>query len=116
MIDNAGIIWFGSNFQGLCKYDPVTHEYFYFKSESGNKISSINNNIKTIQQTSKGNIFIGTLTGLFKYRPETNDFLRLKPYPNDQIGKNISTHKRRPLELIFYEAYLNKKDARRRER
>jgi putative endonuclease len=31
-------------------------------------------------------------------------------------GKNISTKNRRPLELIFYEAYPNKKDALRRER
>ena len=31
------------------------------------------------------------------------------------MGKNISTKNRRPLELIFYEAYLNKADALRRE-
>lgn len=31
------------------------------------------------------------------------------------IGKNISTKHRRPLELIFYEAFLNKADALRRE-
>ena len=30
-------------------------------------------------------------------------------------GKNISTKNRRPLELIFYEAYPNKADALRRE-
>lgn len=33
-----------------------------------------------------------------------------------QSGKNISTANRRPLKLIFYEAYLNKQDAQRRER
>ena len=31
------------------------------------------------------------------------------------MGKNISTKNRRPLELIFYEAYRNKADALRRE-
>jgi putative endonuclease len=31
-------------------------------------------------------------------------------------GKNISTQNRRPLELIFYEAYRNKADALRREK
>lgn len=30
-------------------------------------------------------------------------------------GKVISTKARRPLDLIFYEAYLNEKDAVRRE-
>ena len=33
-----------------------------------------------------------------------------------QNGRNISTRNRRPLKLIFYEAYLNKEDAERRER
>lgn len=31
-------------------------------------------------------------------------------------GKNISTRNRRPLELIFYEAFPNKFDALKRER
>lgn len=33
-----------------------------------------------------------------------------------QLGKNFSTRYRTPLKLIFYEAYLNKGDALRRER
>lgn len=37
-------------------------------------------------------------------------------YFEHQMGKNTSSFKRRPLKLIFYEAYLNKKDAERRER
>jgi putative endonuclease len=32
------------------------------------------------------------------------------------MGKNISTKNRRPLELIFYEAFPNKFDALKRER
>ena len=32
-----------------------------------------------------------------------------------QRGDNISTSKRLPIKLIFYEAYLNKEDAERRE-
>jgi putative endonuclease len=31
------------------------------------------------------------------------------------MGKNVSTKNRRPLELIFYEAFPNKFDALRRE-
>lgn len=33
-----------------------------------------------------------------------------------QAGKNISTAHRRPLQLIFYEAFVSKEDALRRER
>ena len=31
-------------------------------------------------------------------------------------GKNVSTKHRRPLELVFYEAFLSKLDALKRER
>jgi len=44
-----------------------------------------------------------------------SDDLRVRiQYHN--VGKNISTKNRRPLELIFYEAFLSKTDALRRER
>jgi len=44
-----------------------------------------------------------------------SDDLRVRiQYHN--AGKNISTKNRRPLELIFYEAFLSKTDALRRER
>jgi len=35
---------------------------------------------------------------------------------NHNYGENTSTRFRRPFKLIFYEAYLNKEDAQRRER
>lgn len=43
----------------------------------------------------------------------TNLRHRLKEH---ESGKTISTRYRRPLKLIFYEAYLNQEDALRRER
>jgi len=39
--------------------------------------------------------------------------IRAKEHNN---GKNISTKKRRPFKLIYYEAHLNENDARRREK
>ncbi|MCX5749594.1 MAG: GIY-YIG nuclease family protein [Candidatus Saganbacteria bacterium] len=43
----------------------------------------------------------------------TIDLARRLKQHND--GEVVSTKPRRPLELIFYEAYLNQKDALRRE-
>ena len=43
----------------------------------------------------------------------TTDLCRRLDQHND--GKTPSTAHRRPLKLIFYEAYLNQKDALRRE-
>ena len=43
-----------------------------------------------------------------------SDNLKTRVYDHN-MGKNISTKNRRPLELIFYEAFPNKFDALRRE-
>ena len=51
--------------------------------------------------------------GLF-YIGQTNDLKRR--YGEHRRGENISTSKRLPLELIFYEAYPSKEDVERRER
>ncbi len=48
------------------------------------------------------------------YIGSTNDLKRR--LAEHQRGQNISTAKRLPLELIFYEAYPCKEDAERRER
>ena len=44
----------------------------------------------------------------------TNDLKRRIAEHND--GKNFSTASRRPFNLIYYEAYIDKKDAERREK
>ena len=43
-----------------------------------------------------------------------SDNLKQRVYDHN-MGKNVSTKNRRPLELIFYEAYRDKADALRRE-
>ncbi len=48
------------------------------------------------------------------YIGSTNDLKRR--LQEHQQGKNISTAKRLPVRLIFYEAYPTKSDAERRER
>ncbi len=44
----------------------------------------------------------------------TDDLLRR--FKEHNAGKVISTRDRRPLEVIYYEAYKSEKDARERER
>lgn len=49
-----------------------------------------------------------------KYIGSTNDLAKRIQEHND--GKVESTVYRRPLKLIYYEVYVNEKDARRREK
>jgi len=48
------------------------------------------------------------------YSGYTGDLKRR--YSEHKNGKGKFTRKLRPLKLIYYEAFINKKDARRRER
>jgi len=58
-------------------------------------------------------VLISDRDGKF-YVGMTNDLrCRLRQH---QSGQNISTAKRLPVRLIYYEAHLSKSDARRRER
>lgn len=57
-----------------------------------------------LQSQVKDRLYIGMTTNLKRRVSEHN------------AGQNVSTKACRPWELIFYEAYLNKKDAGRREK
>lgn len=62
--DKKGLIWIGSENQGLNCYNPVTDEVTIFKSP--HLIGS--NEISALCEDEEGTIFVGTLTnGLYKY-------------------------------------------------
>lgn len=60
--------------------------------------------VYVLQSQRDKKLYIGYSTQLFR---------RLRQHNN---GLNLSTRHRRPLTLIYFEAFLNEADARRRER
>jgi len=60
--------------------------------------------VYVIQSKQDKSFYIGYTSNLKKRISEHN------------MGLNISTRKQKPWELIFFEAYLSEKDARRREK
>ena len=73
--DNEGIMWFGlGNDGGLVKYNKETGEVknYLANDEEINSLSF--NNIRSIAEDSKGNIWIGTQDGLNKFNKETEEF------------------------------------------
>lgn len=72
--DSEGIYWFGKFLSGgLVKINPKTNEIKNYKYDKDvNSIS--NNSIHTIEEDSKGNIWIGTSGGLNKLNKETESF------------------------------------------
>ena len=63
--DSKGNLWFGSDKEGVCKYDGSV--YTYFTEEDGLS----NNQVRSLYEDSKGNILLGTGTGVSIYNGET---------------------------------------------
>jgi len=63
--DSKGRYWFGSHQEGLSLYDG--NAYQYFTTEDGLS----DNQVRTIQEDEKGNIWIATAQGVHRYDGET---------------------------------------------
>jgi ligand-binding sensor domain-containing protein/serine phosphatase RsbU (regulator of sigma subunit) len=59
--DNSGNYWFGTIQNGACCYNPVKKTYTWFNQTNGMQ----ENFIRSFNEDSKGNIYIGTVAGLY---------------------------------------------------
>jgi len=59
--DNSGNYWFGTIQNGICYYNSTTKKYKWFNQADGLK----ENFIRSFNEDSKGNVYIGTVAGLY---------------------------------------------------
>jgi len=79
--DRSGNIWIGSRYNGLRKYDRITHRYTLYRAKAGNPNSLGSNEIKDIFEDSDGHLWIATIQGgLNLFDPALNGF---RHYWND---------------------------------
>ena len=71
--DTQGFIWVGSD-HGLHKYDGYNFTVFTHNENDSTSIS--NNNINDIHKDGKGRLWIATNSGLNRWKPETESFIR----------------------------------------
>ena len=71
--DTQGFIWVGSD-HGLHKYDGYNFTVFTHNENDSTSIS--NNSINDIHKDSKGRLWIATNSGLNRWKPETESFIR----------------------------------------
>jgi signal transduction histidine kinase/ligand-binding sensor domain-containing protein len=64
LMDTAGIIWFGTWDQGLCKFDPVSNSFTYYQHDPHDSASLQNNAINCLFVDHLDNLWIGTPHGL----------------------------------------------------
>lgn len=89
--DGNGIIWIGTNSNGLNRYDPATGKFTYFKYNVNDSTSISNNSIISILKDHNGYLWLGTWWGLNKYDERTNSFKRYHHRRNkpNSINNNI---------------------------
>ena len=73
LADSKGAIWFGTFDKGVDRYDKRTRTFTYFTHDSSRNSLS-NNVVNSILEDKKGNIWIGTKSGLNRFDPQTGRF------------------------------------------
>lgn len=76
--DRSGIIWIGTDFNGLNKYNPAKGKFELYRNRSNNVNSLASNNVGAIFEDHEGFLWIGTNTGdLDKFDRKTRKFTHI---------------------------------------
>lgn len=75
LLPDGDLLWIGTFAGGLNVLNTKTGTFRYYNSTANPKSLS-DNNVFSIYKDLTGNIWIGTINGLNKYNPETDDFQR----------------------------------------
>src|ERR1700754_845551 len=73
LTDSKGLIWFGTYDKGVDRNDKKTKRLTHFMHDSSRNSLS-NNDVYSICEDKKGNIWIGTKSGLNRFDPQTGRF------------------------------------------
>jgi|WetSurMetagenome_2_1015567.scaffolds.fasta_scaffold06075_4 signal transduction histidine kinase/ligand-binding sensor domain-containing protein/CheY-like chemotaxis protein len=87
-IDHRNRIWMGSMDQGILMYDQDKKRVSVYQNKPGKQSGLSGNMVYKIFEDSKGNIWVGTASGLNIYDPVRNTFRLLKI--TDESGNDIS--------------------------
>jgi len=74
--DKSGTIWAGTLRDGLYYFNPATKTSGGYKNDHNDKKSLVSNDINSIYQDSKANIWITTENGLCLFNAKEQDFIR----------------------------------------
>src|SRR5574341_1642756 len=79
--DSSGVLWIGTFFGGLNKYDPAEERFTNYRNIPGDPKSLSHNNVRAIYESRQGrdgHLWIGTDEGLNKFDRTTETFTRFQ--------------------------------------
>lgn len=93
--DNQGILWMGSEADGLISYNPKTKAVKNFKHTPNNINSLADNSIYALSLSEQGDLWIGhAYKGITIFTPQTNTYQHIKnqPFSLSSLPSNMITH------------------------
>ncbi len=82
--DKYGVMWFGIESVGLCRYDGTSFQVFGSSKTDSNTIS--NNFVTCITEDNNGNLWVGTMNGVNIFNPITYSCKRLFHHEGDSTS------------------------------
>lgn len=76
--DKSGIIWVGTQFGGLNKYNPEQSKFTHYKHDEHSINSITGGYVRALLEDREGYIWVGTMQGLNKFNIITNEVTRFQ--------------------------------------
>jgi diguanylate cyclase (GGDEF)-like protein len=95
IVDSQGILWMGSEKEGLISYNPNTQEVKNLRHDPDNINSLSGNSVYALAENAEGDLWIGhDYKGITLFTPQTNNYQSIQHREFDQssLPSNMITH------------------------
>ena len=83
--DRSGTLWFGTNGQGLVRFEPLLGRTTTYTHDASNPRSLNHNRIAALRVDRAGTLWVATDFGLSRWEPATQDFTTFRPQPKGLV-------------------------------
>ncbi len=83
--DRSGDLWFGTNGNGLVRFDPRSGKTTTYTQDASNPRSLNHNRVTAVRVDRAGSLWIATDFGLSRWEPATEDFSTFGPQPRSLV-------------------------------
>ncbi|MBW8828995.1 MAG: hypothetical protein JF606_06110 [Burkholderiales bacterium] len=83
--DGSGNLWFGTNGNGLVRFDPRSSQYTTYANDAADPRSLNHNRVTALQVDRGGSLWAATDFGLSRWEPATQQFSTFSPKPRSLV-------------------------------
>jgi signal transduction histidine kinase/sugar lactone lactonase YvrE len=83
--DRSGTLWFGTNGNGLVRFDPRSGRYTTYVHDASNQRSLNHNRVTALRVDRDGTVWVATDFGLSRWEPASEEFSTFSPQPKSLI-------------------------------